>query len=77
MVENLLEDLRVHTHGLPSQYQRGANKSQQIRAIITTRSRKKEDFDLRNSGYRKYNYSSESNGPYPKSYSPDMYRRLA
>ena len=55
VVENLLEDLRLHTHGFASQNNRGGNKSQQIRAIITRKSRKIEDVDQRYGGDKKSN----------------------
>ncbi len=55
VVENLLEDLRLHTHGFGSQNNRGGNKSQQIRAIITRKSRKIEDLDQRYGGDKKSN----------------------
>ena len=76
VVENLLEDLRLHTHGFASQNIRGGNNSQQIRAIITRRSRKLEDFDQRYTGDRKSNLSNESHNAYYKSTSPDMLRRV-
>lgn len=75
VVENLLEDLRLHNHGFASQNNRGG-KSQQIRAIITRRQRKIEDTDQRYAGDKKSNLSNEYRSAYYKSNSPDMQRRV-